>query len=186
MPPGGKVVMFKSLNSRSVIGKLFSTSGRASPNEFWQLVIYSVMVLLLALALLVLLLWLLKDGTTAFFWASVTAFGIFPVLFAIIMTATAIRRFHDFGRLGKTPVLLIWSPFLLPGGVIGLLALSFAIGVQEPGTSDDGTRIGSAFLSVYLYVFLLPICGLILLLLCSTSSQPGPNKYGPNPNEVEA
>jgi len=47
-------------------------------------------------------------------------------------------------------------------------------------------RHGEAFVYVMAAMFMQAINLIIAVVLCFKSSQPGPNQYGPNPNEVSS
>jgi uncharacterized membrane protein YhaH (DUF805 family) len=134
-------------------------SGRASRSEFWFFYLFS------SLAAFVL-------GFVCEFVG--TIFGVNPnaaaspadlyVLAALLPTwAVLVRRLHDIGATGWWAVVpfaayLVWLAVLLLTG------------------------FGWSF-----YLVLVPVILLISLLIAlATDSQPGPNRFGPNPNGVNA
>jgi uncharacterized membrane protein YhaH (DUF805 family) len=110
------------------------------------------------------------------------SFFILPLLSALFFFAL-VRRLQDLGYSARWAVAMYLAPvlaFLIP------LALAMASFVIWPNTglSDDGRGIGSAIIGVYLFFASLAVNFLIVIILCFRPSQPGPNRYGPNPHEV--
>jgi uncharacterized membrane protein YhaH (DUF805 family)/regulator of sirC expression with transglutaminase-like and TPR domain len=70
---------------------------------------------------------------------------------------------------------------------LGLLYIVYTLAVFVPGLAVSVRRLHDVGKSGwYLFVSLIPIAGSIwLLVLLCTDSQPGENKYGPNPKEEE-
>ena len=82
----------------------------------------------------------------------------------------------------KPVIAMYLTPVL---GFVGLLLLAMVSELIWPmHGSDDGRGIGSVIYGVFLGIAAVGIDLLIGFVLCFKSSQPGPNKYGPNPNEV--
>ena len=68
---------------------------------------------------------------------------------------------------------------------LGLLSILYALAVFVPGLAVSVRRLHDVGKSGwYLLINLIPIAGpLWFLVLACTDSQPGDNKYGPNPKE---
>ena len=68
---------------------------------------------------------------------------------------------------------------------LGLLSILYALAVFVPGLAVSVRRLHDVGKSGwYLLINLIPIAGPIwFLVLACTDSQPGDNKYGPNPKE---
>ncbi|MGB6873617.1 MAG: DUF805 domain-containing protein [Dehalococcoidia bacterium] len=68
---------------------------------------------------------------------------------------------------------------------LGLLSILYALAVFVPGLAVAVRRLHDVGKSGwYLLIILIPIAGPIwFLVLTCTDSQPGDNKYGPNPKE---
>ncbi len=65
-----------------------------------------------------------------------------------------------------------------------VVALASFVIWPKTGLSDDGRGLGSAIIGAYLFLASLAVNFFIVVVLCFRPSQPGPNRYGPNPNEV--
>ncbi len=67
----------------------------------------------------------------------------------------------------------------------GIVYILYGLAVFVPGLAASVRRLHDVGKSGwYLLVYLIPIAGPIwLLVLLCTDSQPGDNKYGPNPKE---
>lgn len=117
---------------------------------------------------------------TAFVLPLVAALSL--VLVALLFTAIA-RRLHDLGYSARWAVAMYVAPvlaFLIPL----VVALASFVIWPKTGLSDDGRGLGSAIIGAYLFLASLAVNFFIVVVLCFRPSQPGPNRYGPNPNEV--
>ncbi|MCA3438858.1 MAG: DUF805 domain-containing protein [Rhodobacter sp.] len=93
------------------------------------------------------------------------------------------RRLHDIGYSARWAVAMYLAPVLAILIPLAIAMASFLIW-PKTGLSDDGRGIGSAIIAVYLFLASLAVNFFVVLVLCFWPSQPGPNRYGPNPNEV--
>ncbi|MCU0843621.1 MAG: DUF805 domain-containing protein [Spirochaetes bacterium] len=68
-------------------------------------------------------------------------------------------------------------------GTVGILSIVYALGMLLPGLGVSIRRLHDTDRSGWwLFISLVPIVGFIVLLVFLVSdSQPGENKYGPNP-----
>ena len=74
--------------------------------------------------------------------------------------------------------------FFITGGLIYGLYL---LGVLIPGIAVGARRLHDTDKSGWMLLLgLIPLVGLVLLYFFVIDSQPGPNKYGPNPKGVNA
>ena len=177
-------------------------SGRAARPEFWKFVLFLVLVSIVLTAL-----------NSALFGPTVTDnvevsisssgeqqtsvsqnyeynagwFGtVFGIATIIPLLAVTWRRLHDTGRPG-------WHVFLPVAGLAVMLAIFFLVAERvtvdatDPPSSvpvPESVRIpGNAFL--FLIAWLAGFGSFIVVIWwLARPTQPGPNKYGPNPHEV--
>jgi uncharacterized membrane protein YhaH (DUF805 family) len=155
--------------------KSFQFSGRATRSEFWW---FAPVAAIPPVMLINYLQWFPPD-----FWG-IWKLGLL-FLVALPLLAAASRRLQDSGEDGHQaiypfmPLLIMWITYLL---VVWLGQIPLLVGVV------------TVILIVIGFILLIPIHFFVLWLsvqLTATvigqlliSSQPGPNRYGPNPNEV--
>jgi len=100
--------------------------------------------------------------------------GAFLLLSGMPGFAAAARRLHDAGRSAWWLVLpLLVTPAWL---LIWIASAASAMAVRDD-LLDDSIYFMSASV-----VMLAVVC--VMLIWLTAPSQPGPNRYGPNPNEV--
>lgn len=172
---------------KSCLTKYVSFTGRASRSEYWWFVLFLVIVNLIA----AIIDWQLfgsvktsvQDGTTTVIATRTgspvqSATGL--LLFLPHLSA-AWRRMQDTGRSGLyalLPILLILGAFAV---------LIFGIGVADvfaSGGSMDKLFTRLTLLIVIPTIAVLVISPLLVLWWLTRPSQPGANRYGPNPHEV--
>ena len=98
------------------------------------------------------------------------------LLIFIPVYAAAVRRMHDTGR-SWVPAAM---PFLVPSLLVFVIPFVVALITANAGEMFKGFFILTLF--VVPAIFLVMFSRLIWML--TRISQPGPNKYGPNPTEV--
>jgi uncharacterized membrane protein YhaH (DUF805 family) len=104
------------------------------------------------------------------------------VLVALLFTAI-VRRLHDIGYSAR------WALAMYLGPVLALLVpflgtlVSYA-GWPEFGPNDDLGCLTGVFAAALMLLASLGFNIFLLVRLCFRPSQPGPNRFGPNPNEV--
>ncbi|MEW2917916.1 DUF805 domain-containing protein [Ruegeria sp. ANG10] len=171
---------------RTCFSKFFTFSGRASRPEYWFFFLFIVI-------------WSFIAGIidAQFFTQvavsetetskSVTATSSAPVQSIVSLIvfiphlAVAWRRMHDTGRSGLyalLPILLILGAFAV---------LIFGIGLAshfQHGGSLDILFTRATLLIVIPTLIVLFVSPLLVLWWLTRPSQPGDNKYGPNPIEV--
>ncbi|KMK66343.1 DUF805 domain-containing protein [Puniceibacterium sp. IMCC21224] len=117
------------------------------------------------------------------------ALYVTTALFYLPVTAAGVRRLHDVGQSGTlmfdplkpaaiflTFLLILWL-FPTLGGLVNAAAMLSAMFFSQLLVSLLAV-LGLAAISVTLMYFSNTMAQLLL------PSQPGPNRYGPNPNEV--
>jgi len=144
-------------------------SGRSSRSEFWWFAYLTI------------------GGAFAAFWLVETLLPLelpllslpsFAAMIAILVlavlpfTAATWRRLHDAGFSGR------WV--LIP---YGLLTLGIGLSLIDSKVLNRGVE-NSGMLGVLVAYGGFLLTGPLVLLVCALPSQPGPNKYGPNPHEV--
>ncbi|WP_171136483.1 DUF805 domain-containing protein [Ruegeria sp. HKCCC1038] len=171
---------------RTCFSKFFTFSGRAARPEYWFfflfMVIWNIIAGIIDWQFFTQVSTSQTDSST-----SVTATSSQPVqsIVGLIVffphLAVAWRRMHDTGRSGLfalLPILLILGAFAVLIFGIGL-ASSF-----QHGGSLDILFTRATLLIVIPTLIVLFVSPLLVLWWLTRPSQPGPNKYGPNPYEV--
>ncbi|WP_299968260.1 DUF805 domain-containing protein [uncultured Roseobacter sp.] len=182
---------------RTCLRKYFTFSGRASRSEYWKFWLFWLIVMICLLALNTAIFGptfevekqvvVAEDGTRSLNEIHHTSYhsGIFGNVFALAVlvpgVAVACRRLHDVGRSGwwqLAPIVL-----LILGVVVSILATLGWTALLEAlrETGSVKVQLGLFGLPIFLAIF---GSFLLLLIWLIRPSQPGPNKYGPNPNEV--
>lgn len=141
----------------SAVRGVFTISGRAPRAEYWYFVLLTFVVQVFATAIL---------NTINPLAEGVLGWGMNLLLFTV-----TVRRGHDSGR----------PTWLTAGLLILVLGLSFFL-TQLPPESTDGTN------AIWIIACLFGALGLsiYLLVLMVLPSNPGSNKYGPNPYAAPA
>ena len=146
--------------------KYFVMSGRASRSEYWWFMLTLCVILPVVVALLDENLFDAPDGEGPI---SIT-YSIFAI---IPLFTAAVRRLHDTGRSAW----FMFGVYLLPiacamlGGFIAV-----AIGAGTDTHPYASSLIG--FVAGFVVGIAIPIRWLV------QKSEPGPNRYGPNPHEA--
>lgn len=142
-------------------------SGRARRTEFWYFILFSCLLLIVAMALDV-----VCFGTPyGLFYLVVALFLFLPQL------AVSARRLHDTGRTSKW---LLWN-------YLALLVWAVAALVLSGLSAFAGGRDASAW-------FLIVLCGgcvlffiweIVFLVWFCLPGTPGENRYGPDPKQPD-
>ncbi|MGS4945052.1 DUF805 domain-containing protein [Meridianimarinicoccus sp. RP-17] len=148
--------------------KYATFSGRASRPEFW----WFMGALWLGSAVMAVL-----DATL--FGADPDAGGPLSLIFGLATflpgLAAGWRRMQDTGRMG----LYLLYPVTI------MIGLGFAASVLEgTGLADMPVLEGPGLFALLAVMILFLLSPFIVLYWLLRPSQPGPNAYGPNPNEV--
>ncbi|WP_299831759.1 DUF805 domain-containing protein [uncultured Roseobacter sp.] len=182
---------------KTCLSKYATFSGRASRSEYWKFWLFWLIVQLFFILVNTAIFGptvevgqrvsVAADGTQTISPFQKTSYnsGVFGTVFwlAILVPGLAVasRRLHDTGRSGWWQImpfaLSLVSFTTLIVAAVGWAA--FVKGFTTPGgaTVQNPSGLGMAF-AVSLSAFVV-----LLFWLCK-KSQPGPNKYGPNPTEV--
>lgn len=142
-------------------------SGRARRTEFWYFILFSCLLMIVAMALDVV--------------CFNTPYGVFYLLVALFLflpqLAVSARRLHDTGRTSKW---LLWN-------YLALLVWAVAALVLSGLSAFAGGRDASAW-------FLIVLCGgcvlffiweIVFLVWFCLPGTPGENRYGPDPKQPD-
>jgi len=142
--------------TKTALRKTFVFSGRASRPEFWW---FNALLLVFVLAAATVDIYLFPEMIFLGSWlppfSSLVFFGTFLTAISV-----SIRRWHDSGISGYLPI---------TAGVVSFVQIFVPINEETFLTPLDLVSMGLA---------------IVVLLIAIRPSQPGPNKYGPNPHEV--
>ncbi|WP_170397164.1 DUF805 domain-containing protein [Ruegeria arenilitoris] len=171
---------------RTCFTKFLTFSGRASRSEYWFFFLFIVIWSIIA-GIIDAQFFTQVAVTETETSKSVTATSSAPVQSIVSLIvfiphlAVAWRRMHDTGRSGLyalLPILLILGAFAV---------LIFGIGLAshfQHGGSLDILFTRATLLIVVPTLIVLFVSPLLVLWWLTRPSQPGVNKYGPNPIEV--
>ncbi|GFE48835.1 hypothetical protein So717_05880 [Roseobacter cerasinus] len=149
--------------------KYFTFSGRASRSEYWWFTLFAIALGLVASGLETFINAATDTPEGPLILSGAASLAtLFPSL------AVTWRRLHDIDRSG------LWYPGLMLGIPLGSGLLLAGIGMLL--SQVQGLYVGATLQLITLA--LLGICLIILIVWLCKKSQPGPNKYGPNPHEV--
>ncbi|MEX0309965.1 MAG: DUF805 domain-containing protein [Tateyamaria sp.] len=187
---------------KTCFSKYVIFSGRATRSEFWK---FALFILLFSMALVVLNSALFGPTVTEQIQVSVNAQGeqtqsirrhlsynggwfgtVFTLIVALPWLAVTWRRLHDTGRRGLLALLplvgfaLLAAVLLLTGNPVPIDSSALPADAQFP-ESVNVPSSPAAFIAAWLLTFGSIITVVVWL---ARPSQPGPNKYGPNPHEV--
>lgn len=171
---------------RTCLAKFFTFSGRASRAEYWYFVLFA----LICNAVAALIDWAFftrvatietDGGTTVVAVSSQPAQTAVGLILFLPLLSAAWRRMHDTGRSGWFVLL----PTLLTAAAFAVLIFGIGLAsVFQPGGSLDILFTRATLLLVIPTLAVLFVSPLLVLWWLTRPSQPGPNKYGPNPHEV--
>ncbi|MEA3419995.1 MAG: DUF805 domain-containing protein [Campylobacterota bacterium] len=144
---------FKRYYIDTLVRRYAEFSGRASRSEFWYYVLFNMMII----TVFSLFMLLIKAEWLILLYLFY-AMMIFPATLSLLA-----RRLHDTGRTGWW-YLLIFLPAL-------------------PITIDEYGLMHIPYLIIMILLVLHYVGLLILLYFLTQKSQPGSNRYGPDPHE---
>lgn len=158
--------------------KYATFTGRSRRKEFWMFVLFYIIFKVVAQVL---------DGLLGLSWGSMGG-GVLNSIYSLAMIvpslAVSVRRFHDTGRSGWWCVwfllafivtFIAYLIYLIP------LAISMGLSAEDMDASVIMQFIGPTM--VWLLVFF--VIGIIEIVMLARDSQPGTNKWGPNPKEPD-
>ena len=173
---------------RTCFSKFLTFSGRASRPEYWFfflfVVIWSVLAGFIDAQFFTQVTETRVNDTTT---VTATSNGPVQSIVALIVflphIAVAWRRMHDSGRSG----LYALFPILLALGALAMLV--FGIGLASTFGHSGAHKLDILFTRATLLIVIptlviLVLSPLLMLWWLTRPSQPGTNKYGPNPYEV--
>lgn len=187
---------------RTCFQKYATFSGRASKAEFWKFFLFAIVGSIIATIINGII---FGPELVQEFTAKIDGSGnqtqeistskqynggwlgtIFSLIILLPWLAASCRRLHDTGRSGWWMLM----PFAVSGIGFGLIFLmskdvlidasSFPEGVEMPATMPMISSPG-LFLVIW---FLAVISFIVLTVWLASASDPGTNKFGPNPHEV--
>lgn len=141
-------------------------SGRARRREYWNFVLFSALLVIVAM-----ILDLICFGRNSFFYGLACLFLFLPHL------SVMARRLHDTGRSAK---ILIWYYAVWFVWVIALVLSGVSVVLNGAGSMSTGFLI---LLGGGALVFL--VWGIFFLVWLCTAGTVGENQYGPDPKQNE-
>lgn len=159
--------------------KYATFSGRSQRMEYWMFLLFNIIFGIVARVL---------DSLLGLNWTERSSSGVIALLFNLAMfvpsIAVTVRRFHDIGKSGWTYVWFILGGMLAVGVYfVYLIKLVLAAGLSA---EDIDASVFMMFITPTLVLLLaLFIVGGWMIYYMAKDSQPGTNKWGPNPKEPE-
>lgn len=149
----------------------FNIHGRTRRRHYWFAILDTTLILIVLSLICDLLSW--SFGAETFFD---TIYNIIDLVIFIGIFTMSVRRFHDVGRTMTIPLILF---------IFMLLQNIRMLTEDYVDYSLDSSYTGVGFIIVSIISVAISIALLILLIIavvyCASDSQPGMNKYGPNP-----
>lgn len=171
---------------RTCLRKYVTFSGRASRSEYWWFFLFTFLLSVVAAVIdwqfFTSVVSMQSDtGTAMSAQSNQPVQSIVSLLVFLPQLAAAWRRMHDSGRSGFYALF----PLILMLGAVGVLFFGIGLaGSFTHGGSLDILFTRATLLIVIPTLIVLLISPLLVLWWLTRPSQPGANKYGPNPNEV--
>ena len=166
-----------------VLRKYTDFTGRARRKEFWMFVLFTIIIGIVAQILDHMLGLNFSKQLTSSGWIST----LYNLAVFIPSLAVTVRRFHDIGKSGW-----VYARFCI-AMFTGVLAFVFYMVFTvlknsdmdslKEGTLDPAVFTGTFFMVVALFVLFILVLGIWQIALLCKDSQPGDNKWGPNPKE---
>lgn len=157
------------------ISKYATFSGRARRAEYWYYTLF-VGIFTFGFAFL--------DGilfaNNEYMVAVAPLSNLFLLATFLPTLAVTVRRFHDTGRSGW-----VWFSLLAVQGLVllfGIFSAAGAVGLSGISLSEPDA-IGAVIASMGLSMLVVLAFSVVQLVFVCQDSQPGTNKYGPNPKE---
>lgn len=168
--------------ARTCFRKYVTFSGRAPRREYWYFVLFLILADI-GLGILDAAFFGIEPVETAPGQVHYRSAGLLAELFWLLtivpLIAAGWRRMHDTGRSG----LYLIYPVLVMIGIATFMGL--VAGVDPLLAGDLGTVfVGGTSILLLIAVAVLLISPLLVLWWLTRPSQPGHNRYGPNPHKV--
>lgn len=154
--------------------KYFAFSGRASRSEYWWFALFCILGGLVFGTLEQFI-----NGITRTPDGPTLLSGAFNLATFLPSLSAGWRRMHDTGRSG----LYLLYPMFAIIGLLTFIGFSGGFETLQGGTPEELFQ-GTFGLIVGLATFIVLLSPFVVLWWLTRRSQPGPNEYGPNPNEV--
>lgn len=148
---------------KSVFSKYATFSGRARRSEFWYFYLFYILVAF-GLSFLSIRIPVAKYLYILF------GLGVF-----LPYTAVTVRRLHDIGKSGW--ILLIFMV------VIFLISMLMFLLIDIIAPTIEGSSM-TVFIVYSIFVLIVLALAIWLIVWLCRDSQPGENKWGPNPKEI--
>ena len=148
---------------KSVFSKYATFSGRARRSEFWYFYLFYILIAF-GLSFLSILIPIAKYLYILF------GLGVF-----LPYTAVTVRRLHDIGKSGWFLLIFMVVIFLIS------MLMFLIIDIIAPTNESSSMTV---FIVYSLFVFIVLALAIWLIVWLCKDSQPGENKWGPNPKEV--
>lgn len=191
-------------NAKQIFQHGFHFRGRSTRYQFWNFILFTFLV---SIILVIINSVVFGPTVTTQFKVTVNASGeqinklselksynsgwlgtIFSLIVLIPSMAVAWRRMHDVGRPGY----LIFLP--LAGAAVAaalFFVTSHSVPIDKSNFPEgvdlsDTVRLPNNALSFVVIWLAAVVSFIVTIVFLARRSQPGPNNYGPNPNEVSS
>lgn len=173
---------------KTCLRKYITFSGRASRPEYWYFFLFALILGFVASAIdwwfFTTVVTLETDSTSLIKATSDTPIqGLLGLLIFLPYMAVAWRRMHDTGRSGIYALL----PMLM--SLAAFLVMFFGIGLADQFSHNRSLDVFLTRTTLFILIptiIVLFVSPLLVFWWLSRPSQPGVNKYGPNPHEVSS
>ena len=147
---------------KSVFSKYATFSGRARRSEYWYFALFNFLIgLVLAII-----------GKMLPFLAILSS--LYGLAILIPGIAISVRRLHDIGKSGWT-MLIYLIPAIIYGVLLSIMLIKHFEG-EEPNLT--------LYIIFGIITFITFVLAIVFIVWMCRDSQPGENKWGPNPKEV--
>jgi uncharacterized membrane protein YhaH (DUF805 family) len=147
---------------KSVFSKYATFSGRARRSEYWYFALFNFLIgLVLAII-----------GKILPFLAILSS--LYGLAILIPGIAISVRRLHDIGKSGWT-MLIYLIPAIIYGVLLSIMLIKHFEG-EEPNLT--------LYIIFGIITFITFVLAIVFIVWMCRDSQPGENKWGPNPKEV--
>ena len=162
---------------KSVFSKYATFSGRARRSEFWYFYLFNILV---SIGLSI-----LGRAVTSLSFLS----SLYSLAILIPSLAVAVRRFHDIGKSGWT-YLYILIPSMLYLGYLMYFIFTVVAPYHSEGYEMNAELVkqllaenSSSLAIMGILILISLIASIIFIVWMARDSEPGENKWGPNPKE---